>query len=548
MSSSPTPRLDAYSHYRTRGSSRPFSSSDYLVASETSRPFSSSDYLVASETSSIATDIYSLHDQGSASHSLLKREDPLARALSPLVRSRDNNTNNNTHYNTNYNIENTSYAIEADDDDEGTEIMSPHSPLLQRFQAASPLSPATTHHAPPHALPVFRFPVIVEQQQQHNHTSHTDPSLDAALTPSASPSTTHSPAFRKGRSSSAADIHNPIPTKHFADTFVPSGPRTTSYPVAMFKTPPAKIIKAMADYSAKAANELSFRCGDFFYVASESHPRLYEVVNPSSKARGHVPKVYFETLEKSLQMFMDQDEQIHQMLASDPSSRAGSASRSSHVSVGSSDSRRNTRSPGPRSDLQLHAYHPHQRYARSPGPNDQYSSANLEFQQQTRYTPDSTYQPRSVRSSSAPRTPENINYDFATSSPRPRVGMSPHPPLDYELRSTSPPPPMPYPHRLSSRRPSAASSSGSGSDYIPPPRTASLSTSPRSSNATSHFHHHQQHQQHPPPPLPMHVQQHATQYSQANHMMQPATIHSITVPSFTQFPSDIRYHFAVYIT
>ncbi|KAI9328738.1 hypothetical protein BDR26DRAFT_808240 [Obelidium mucronatum] len=87
-------------------------------------------------------------------------------------------------------------------------------------------------------------------------------------------------------------------------TFViPSSPRTTSHPVDVYRTPPSKIIKAMSEYTAKTPSELSFVAGDFFYVVSESHPDFFEVVNPAAKLRGHVPRNYFESLEKAGQRF-----------------------------------------------------------------------------------------------------------------------------------------------------------------------------------------------------------------------------------------------------
>ncbi|KAI9332912.1 hypothetical protein DFJ73DRAFT_54673 [Zopfochytrium polystomum] len=81
---------------------------------------------------------------------------------------------------------------------------------------------------------------------------------------------------------------------------VPSTPRSSSHPKALFNQPPSKVIKAISDYRAKTPSELSFRNGDFFYVVSESE-FYFEVTNPAEKRRGQVPKDCFESLERAAQ-------------------------------------------------------------------------------------------------------------------------------------------------------------------------------------------------------------------------------------------------------
>ncbi|MCJ1249146.1 bud emergence protein 1 [Trapelia coarctata] len=65
--------------------------------------------------------------------------------------------------------------------------------------------------------------------------------------------------------------------------------------------PPKKVIKALYDYTAQDAQELSFSKGDFFHVISrEDDPNWYEACNPLiPSARGLVPVSYFEIIGKT---------------------------------------------------------------------------------------------------------------------------------------------------------------------------------------------------------------------------------------------------------
>lgn len=63
---------------------------------------------------------------------------------------------------------------------------------------------------------------------------------------------------------------------------------------------PKKIIKALYDYQAQRAHELSFARGDFFHVIGrENDEQWFEACNPATNSRGIVPVSYFQVLDKS---------------------------------------------------------------------------------------------------------------------------------------------------------------------------------------------------------------------------------------------------------
>ncbi|KDQ06992.1 hypothetical protein BOTBODRAFT_167440 [Botryobasidium botryosum FD-172 SS1] len=64
--------------------------------------------------------------------------------------------------------------------------------------------------------------------------------------------------------------------------------------------PPKIVIRALVDYHAASAQELSFSKGDFFYVISDSDrgDGWYEAHNPVSGSRGLVPRSGFEVFTK----------------------------------------------------------------------------------------------------------------------------------------------------------------------------------------------------------------------------------------------------------
>lgn len=65
--------------------------------------------------------------------------------------------------------------------------------------------------------------------------------------------------------------------------------------------PPKKVIKALYDYEAQSAQELSFSRGDFFHVIGrENDQEWYEACNPAlPDARGLVPVAYFQALGRT---------------------------------------------------------------------------------------------------------------------------------------------------------------------------------------------------------------------------------------------------------
>ncbi|KAM3440856.1 hypothetical protein MY1884_006472 [Beauveria asiatica] len=65
--------------------------------------------------------------------------------------------------------------------------------------------------------------------------------------------------------------------------------------------PPKKVIRALYDYTARSAQELSFSVGDFFHVIGrEDDPDWYEACNPAlPDARGLVPVAFFQALGRT---------------------------------------------------------------------------------------------------------------------------------------------------------------------------------------------------------------------------------------------------------
>ncbi|EGZ73039.1 hypothetical protein NEUTE2DRAFT_156590 [Neurospora tetrasperma FGSC 2509] len=81
-----------------------------------------------------------------------------------------------------------------------------------------------------------------------------------------------------------------------------SKPHITIQPKsAVAIVPPKKVIKALYDYEAQNAQELSFSRGDFFHVIGrENDPEWYEACNPAlPDARGLVPVAYFQALGRT---------------------------------------------------------------------------------------------------------------------------------------------------------------------------------------------------------------------------------------------------------
>ncbi|KAJ3514889.1 hypothetical protein NLJ89_g2113 [Agrocybe chaxingu] len=88
-------------------------------------------------------------------------------------------------------------------------------------------------------------------------------------------------------SSSRPQISTPLPL-----------PPVSKPPSAIL--PPQKVIRALENYKSQAPQELSFNKGDFFYVIKDQNPSgaWYDAHNPSSGARGLVPRSKFEEFGK----------------------------------------------------------------------------------------------------------------------------------------------------------------------------------------------------------------------------------------------------------
>ncbi|EPY51858.1 scaffold protein Scd2 [Schizosaccharomyces cryophilus OY26] len=64
--------------------------------------------------------------------------------------------------------------------------------------------------------------------------------------------------------------------------------------------PPRKVIRALYDYTARKASEISFTKGDFFHVIGRENDQLwYEVCNPAAGTHGFVPVSHFEEIGKN---------------------------------------------------------------------------------------------------------------------------------------------------------------------------------------------------------------------------------------------------------
>jgi len=67
----------------------------------------------------------------------------------------------------------------------------------------------------------------------------------------------------------------------------------------IFKIPPKKVVKTNQNYTAQYSQEISIKKGDFFYVIDEDD-LYYSIINPAEKITGLVPKIFCDTLDKSI--------------------------------------------------------------------------------------------------------------------------------------------------------------------------------------------------------------------------------------------------------
>ncbi|KAI7870727.1 hypothetical protein BDF14DRAFT_1768726 [Spinellus fusiger] len=69
---------------------------------------------------------------------------------------------------------------------------------------------------------------------------------------------------------------------------------------------PKQVIKALYDYQAHTNYQISFQQGDFFHVLSQDKEKhWYEVINPTTMAKGVVPSNHFQVLEKTEQSWIE---------------------------------------------------------------------------------------------------------------------------------------------------------------------------------------------------------------------------------------------------
>ncbi|KAJ1568268.1 bud emergence protein 1, partial [Cladochytrium tenue] len=174
------------------------------------------------------------------------------------------------------------------------------SPLLQRSPSARRLGddrrPSDERHAPPVAGPPPPLADLGRSRSTGGGLSRpTWARANNAAAARGAARTASPPPPSQGSSKT-----NPAAAGRGGDVLVPSTPRSSSHPKALFDQPPTRVVKAICDYRAQSVMELSFRTGDFFYVVSETD-RYFEVTNPLEKKRGHVPKGCVESLDKVAQ-------------------------------------------------------------------------------------------------------------------------------------------------------------------------------------------------------------------------------------------------------
>lgn len=89
--------------------------------------------------------------------------------------------------------------------------------------------------------------------------------------------------------------------------------------------PPKKVIRALYDYEAQSAQELSFSRGDFFHVIGrENDPDWYEACNPAlPDARGLVPVAFFQSLGRTERDSGGQPEPARSVPAKSPDHDSG---------------------------------------------------------------------------------------------------------------------------------------------------------------------------------------------------------------------------------
>ncbi|KAJ3026107.1 UNVERIFIED_CONTAM: bud emergence protein 1 [Siphonaria sp. JEL0065] len=252
---------------------------------------------------------------------------------------------------------------------------------------------------------------------------------------------------------------------------VPSFPRTTSHPVDVYHNPPSKIVKAIAEYKAKAVSELSFVTGDFFYVVSEDHPGFFEVVNPAAKLRGLVPRIYFESLEKAGQRFSAEQrskrvEENRTYANPSPSGSVGSGGGNGRAT----DSSPVSRYPPPPPSPDSYYYAPSQS-GKSPGRGIErlrsHASADS-FQPPPKSAKAVAPSKQNgddgtgmiSRSHSGPKTRQDNEYGVPAMAqlPRSRTPIREHTQL-------------PVPPANHFNPPTGRNSDGSSDEYVPPPRT-----------------------------------------------------------------------------
>ncbi|KAH8900193.1 hypothetical protein GQ53DRAFT_776878 [Thozetella sp. PMI_491] len=117
--------------------------------------------------------------------------------------------------------------------------------------------------------------------------------------------------------------------------------------------PPKKVIRALYDYEAQSAQELSFSRGDFFHVIGrENDPDWYEACNPAlPDARGLVPVAFFQALGRTER---DSAQSQPDSTTKSPDHDSGFSDTSTTAAPTPAQSQRNSKSSGGKSGAMVY--------------------------------------------------------------------------------------------------------------------------------------------------------------------------------------------------
>ncbi|ORY64637.1 hypothetical protein BCR35DRAFT_334723 [Leucosporidium creatinivorum] len=111
-------------------------------------------------------------------------------------------------------------------------------------------------------------------------------------------------SLNKDRIGAPTPTYSSLPTAGFPNASQSANKPVQPTPAArplVAPAPPKRVIRAIADYRAASAQELSFEKGDFFHVVSdEGGDDWFDAANPMTGARGLVPAEHFQVLGRNV--------------------------------------------------------------------------------------------------------------------------------------------------------------------------------------------------------------------------------------------------------